>query len=146
MAEEKKGDAKFDPEAFSCALLTSAVFMLLGFIVLYMIEHKDDEVGHLIGRVKSCETFESKELQMFSDSDGKNVVRVYPTNDRCRITFEDGRSKVLFGLPAEAVPIDRDVAVFWKRGEELLGWENADDHKRRHANEKTSKLLPESQK
>ncbi len=132
MAEDKNEVAKFDPEAFGCALLAAVVAMLLGFIVLYMIEHENDEIGHLIGKVKSCETFEAEDFQVFNDPDGNKIMRRYPTRDRCRITFEDGRSKVLVGMPSEAIPTDRDIAVFWKRNEMILGWEDADEHKKRH--------------
>ena len=53
--------------------------------------------GHLIGRIKSVETWEADDF--ITDVNGFTIT--LHIKDRCKIIFEDGRSKELLGIPIE---------------------------------------------
>jgi len=73
-------------------------------------------VGHVIGKVKTVETWQA---DAFVHKEGNARLTLHIT-DRCKITFVDGRSKELLGMPKEAVPTDKEVAIVWARFNLLL--------------------------
>lgn len=83
--------------------------------------------GHLIGKVAKVETWKAEPFQ-HKENGGTLTLEI---TDRCRITFTDGRSKELVGMPKETVPTDKEVAVVWARFDILLEIVDAEEFKKR---------------
>jgi hypothetical protein len=60
--------------------------------------------------------------------------------DRTRITFEDGRSKELLGMPKDSVPKDKDVVVIWAKYDLLLEIVDAEEYKKREKEKEKRKI------
>lgn len=88
--------------------------------------------GYVIGRVKSVETWKAEK---FVHKEGDMTLTLDVT-DRCRVTFEDGRTKELLGMPKEPIPTDKDVAITWAKYDLFLEAVDAEEFKKRLKEEK----------
>lgn len=141
VGEASVGEASADAIGFLLfPLLMIAVFV--GLFMLRMEQAKEivkdlkhnleTPAGHLTGRVKTVETWKAEK---FVDKQGDMTLTLDIT-DRTRITFEDGRSKELLGIPKEAVPKDKDIVIIWAKYDILLEVVDAEEYKKREKKEK----------
>lgn len=85
------------------------------------------EQGHIIGTVAEIETWEEENFE----SKKGNMTVTLEIRDRTRLTFTDGRSKELLGIPKEEVPKDKEVAVTFAAYNVLLEIMDADEYRSR---------------
>lgn len=85
--------------------------------------------GYLIGRVKSVETWQA---EPYVEKDG-NMTLTLQITDRCRVLFEDGRSKEFLGMPREPIPTDKDVAITYGKYNVFLEAVPAEEFRKKQA-------------
>jgi hypothetical protein len=127
-------------DALAAAILAMCFLLLMGGIIVggfflqleaaknTMTQLQKDlstENGHLTGKVSKVETWKAEK---FSEKDG-NITITLDITDRCRITFEDGRSKEFLGMPKEPVPTDKLVTVTWAKYDLFLAAVDAAEYK-----------------
>jgi hypothetical protein len=130
-------------EELGCLLIP--LVMVVVFVLLTMLRFEQAKqvvqdyqkdlntpYGHVIGKVKSVETWQAEK---FVHKEG-NLTLTLPITDRCKITFVDGRTKELLGMPKEAVPTDKEVAIVWARFDLLLEVVDAEEFKKREKEKK----------
>lgn len=83
--------------------------------------------GYVIGTVEKVETWEEEN---FTHKEG-NMTLTLEITDRTRVTFTDGRTKELLGMPKEAIPTDKEVAITWAQYNILLEVMDAHDFRER---------------
>lgn len=138
MAEQKESPAEAFADAIGCLLFPLLMIgIFVGVFMLRMEQAKHivedlqhdltTEQGHLVGRVKTVETWKA---ERFVEKQG-NMTLTLDITDRTRITFEDGRSKEFLGMPKEAVPKDKDVVIIWAKYDVLLEVVDAEEYKKR---------------
>jgi hypothetical protein len=143
MAEKQESAAEAFADAIGCLIFP--LLMIAVFVGIFMLrveqvkqiakDLKHDmttPAGHLTGRVKTVETWKAEN---FTEKQGDMTLTLDIT-DRTRITFEDGRSKELLGMPKDAVPKDKDVVVVWAKYDLLLEIVDAEEYKKREKEKK----------
>lgn len=116
--------------------IVGVVFALRIGIVLNTAEKYQKDMttshGHVIGKVK---TVESWRIEPVSHKEGSLTITL-DYKDRTKITFEDGRSKELLGLPKEPIPTDKEVAVIWAKYDIFLEAVDAEEFRKRNVEKK----------
>lgn len=146
--KESPGEAFAD--AVGMMLFPLLIITIFGLIFMLRVEQAKELVkdlqhdmttpsGHLTGRVKTVETWKAEK---FVDKQGDMTLTLDIT-DRTRITFEDGRSKELLGMPKEAVPKDKDVVIIWAKYDLLLEVVDAEEYKKREQEKQEKKKAEE---
>jgi hypothetical protein len=79
--------------------------------------------GYVIGKVKTVESWKGEPVV---HKDG-NLTIILDERDRTKVTFEDGRSKELLGLPKEPISIGKEVAIVWAKYDIFLEAVDAED-------------------
>jgi len=145
MAEKPKLPPPAEAFADAIGCLLFPLLMIAIFVGMFMFrveqvkevakdysEKMTTPKGHMIGRVKSVETWKDEK---FVEKQG-NVTITLNITDRTRVVFEDGRSKELLGVPKEAIPKDKDVVIIWAEYDLLLEVLDAEEFKKREAEKK----------
>ncbi len=83
--------------------------------------------GEAVGRVAMIETWSDDPPVVEMDG----ITWTIFNTERCRITFADGRSKTLVGLPRRSIPKDRDIKILWSQFDIYLGWDEVDQEARK---------------
>lgn len=125
-------------EGIGCGAMIALVVM--GFIAMctFQIESakqiaKDlqndltTERGVVFGKVQKVETWKDEK---FVHKEGRMTVTLDIT-DRCRVTFTDGRSKEMIGMPKNPIPTDKEVAVTWAKYDLFLDAVDAEEYRKK---------------
>lgn len=133
-------DTKEPPAWIASLLLTFAAFLFV-ILIMLMIKSRIDtaqsivetikkdtttEFGHLIGKVKTVENYKAENAVI---KEGNATLELYIT-DRTKITFEDGRTKELLGIPEKAIPTDREIVIIWAKYDIYLKYMEIADYKK----------------
>lgn len=88
--------------------------------------------GHVIGKVKTVESWKGEPV---IHKEGSLTITL-DIKDRTKVTFEDGRSKELLGLPKEPIPTDKEVAIIWAKYDIFLEAVDAEEFRKRNVEKK----------
>lgn len=135
MAEEQKPNFG---EALGAALFAVCIIAIIGCIFMLKIEGAKEMAkeyqkalstpyGHAIGKVKSVETWKAEK---FVHKEG-NATLTLDITDRCKVTFEDGRTKEMLGMPKEAIPTGKEIAIVWAKYDLFLEAVDAEEFRKR---------------
>lgn len=139
-------------ESLACAMFP---MIIIGFVVCFVLlqiegakniakQYQKDlttQHGFVIGRVQKIETWKD---EPFKHKDGRMTLTLDIT-DRCRVTFTDGRTKEMIGMPKEAIPTDKDVAIVWARFDLFLEAVDAEEFKKRQKEAEANKPAPKGE-
>lgn len=151
--QQKESPGAAIADALGCLMIPLLMVGIFALFFMLRVEqakqiaqdyHKDltTPAGHVIGKVKSVETWQTEK---FVHKEG-NLTLTLPITDRCKITFVDGRSKEFLGMPKEAVPTDKEVAIVWARFDLLLEVVDAEEFKKREKEKKEAKEAKDKEK
>lgn len=125
-------------DGFGCLMMIVLMFGVMGGLFFLRLEQAKEmvktyqkdlttEAGHVIGRVKTVETWKAEKF-VHKDGDATFTLDI---TDRTKVIFEDGRTKELLGMPKEPIPTDKDVVVVWAKFDLLLEVVPAEEYKKR---------------
>ena len=132
-------------EAWDCVLwIVCMVAIFIGVFVLRIESVKNmakemqkdltTQYGYAIGKVKTVETWKADK---FIRKEG-NMTLTLDITDRCKVVFEDGRSKEMIGMPKTAIPTNKEVAIIWSKYDLFLEAVDAEEFKKRKPKEENT--------